>query len=99
MNSRLFAITYKEIIHIWRDKRALVVMLFIPVVELFLLGYAATTDIRHLNTAVYDATAARRAARSSPRIARPITLTLIISPLTKPTSAVGSTAAPCAQQC
>lgn len=55
MNPRLFAITYKEIIHIWRDKRALVVMLFIPVVELFLLGYAATTDIRHLNTAVYDA--------------------------------------------
>ena len=55
MNSRLVAITRKEIIHIWRDKRTLAVMLFIPVVQLFLLGYSATTDIRHLNTAVYDA--------------------------------------------
>lgn len=55
MNSRLIAIIRKEIIHIWRDKRTLAVMLFIPVVQLFLLGYSATTDIRHLNTAVYDA--------------------------------------------
>lgn len=55
MNSRLFAITRKEIIHIWRDKRTLAVMLFIPVVQLFLLGYSATNDIRHLNTGVYDA--------------------------------------------
>jgi len=55
MNSRLLAITRKEIIHIWRDKRTLIVMFLIPVIQLFLLGYAATTDIRHLNTAVYDA--------------------------------------------
>jgi ABC-2 type transport system permease protein len=55
MNSRLIAITRKEIIHIWRDKRTLAVMLFIPVVQLFLLGYSATTDIRHLNTGIYDA--------------------------------------------
>jgi ABC-2 type transport system permease protein len=30
-------------------------MFLIPVVQLILLGYAATTDIRHLQTAVYDA--------------------------------------------
>lgn len=55
MHSRLFAITRKEIIHIWRDKRTLAVLLLIPIVQLVLLGYAATTDIRHLHTAVYDA--------------------------------------------
>lgn len=55
MNSRLLAITRKEFIHIWRDKRTLAVMFLIPVVQLILLGYAATTDIRHLSTAVYDA--------------------------------------------
>lgn len=55
MNSRLFAITRKEFIHIVRDPRTLAVMLLIPIVQLILLGYAATTDIRHLNTAVYDA--------------------------------------------
>lgn len=55
MNSRLAAIIRKEVIHIWRDKRTLMIMILIPVVQLFLLGYSATTDIRHLNTAVYDA--------------------------------------------
>jgi|SRR5581483_2124508 ABC-2 type transport system permease protein len=55
MNSRLLAIIRKEVIHIWRDKRTLVVMFVLPVIQLFLLGYSATTDIRHLNTAVYDA--------------------------------------------
>ncbi len=55
MNSRLFAITRKEFIHILRDPRTLGVMFLIPIVQLVLLGFAATTDIRHLNTAVYDA--------------------------------------------
>lgn len=55
MNPRLIAITRKEIIHILRDSRTLAVMIMIPVVQLVLLGLAATTDIRHLNTAVYDA--------------------------------------------
>lgn len=55
MNSRLVAITRKEFIHILRDPRTLIVMFLMPVVQLMLLGYAATTDIRHLNTAVFDA--------------------------------------------
>ena len=55
MNSRLGPIIRKEFIHILRDPRTLAVMFLIPVVQLILLGYAATTDIRHLNTAVYDA--------------------------------------------
>lgn len=55
MNSRLVAITRKEIIHILRDPRTLIVMFLMPVIQLVLLGYAATSDIRHLNTAVYDA--------------------------------------------
>lgn len=55
MNSRLFAITRKEILHILRDPRTLAVMFLIPVIQLVLLGYSATSDIRHLNTGVYDA--------------------------------------------
>lgn len=54
MNPRLFAITRKELIHILRDRRTLAVMFLIPVVQLVLLGLSATSDIRHLNTAVYD---------------------------------------------
>lgn len=54
MNTRLIAITRKEIIHILRDPRTLGVMIMIPIVQLVLLGFSATSDIRHLNTAVYD---------------------------------------------
>lgn len=52
---RTLTVARKELLHILRDRRALVVMFLIPVVQLFLLGYAATTDIRHLRTAVLDA--------------------------------------------
>jgi ABC-2 type transport system permease protein len=55
MNSRLLAIIRKEFIHIVRDPRTLTIMFVIPVVQLILLGYAATNDIRRLKTAVYDA--------------------------------------------
>ncbi len=55
MNPRLRAITRKEFIHILREPRTLGIMLLIPVVQLLLLGFAATTDIRHLNSGVYDA--------------------------------------------
>jgi len=44
----------KELLHIVRDRRTLAVMFLIPVVQLFLLGYAATSDIKHLRTAVLD---------------------------------------------
>lgn len=55
MNSRLASIVRKEFIHILRDPRTLAVMFVIPIVQLVLLGYAATNDIRRLDTAIYDA--------------------------------------------
>ena len=55
MNTRLWSIIRKEFIHILRDRRTLVVMFMMPILQLVLLGYAATNDIRHLNTAVFDA--------------------------------------------
>jgi len=51
---RTLTIARKEMYHIIRDKRTLVVMFFLPVMQLFLMGYAATTDIEHLSTAVLD---------------------------------------------
>jgi len=52
---RTLTVARKELFHIVRDRRTLAVMFLIPVVQLFLLGYAATTDIEHLLTAVVDA--------------------------------------------
>ena len=51
---RTLTVARKELFHIVRDRRTLAVMFLIPIVQLFLLGYAATTDIEHLLTAVLD---------------------------------------------
>jgi len=54
MNSRLISIIRKEFIQIFRDKRTLVLILVIPIMQLFLLGYAATNDVRNVPLAVLD---------------------------------------------
>jgi ABC-2 type transport system permease protein len=54
MNPRLFSIIRKEFIQITRDKRTLVIILLIPIIQLFLLGYSATSDVRNVPLAVYD---------------------------------------------
>ena len=54
MNSRLMSIIRKEFLQIIRDKRTLVIILFIPIMQLFLLGYSATSDIRNVSLVVFD---------------------------------------------
>lgn len=54
MNSRLTSLIRKEFIQILRDPRTLILVLVIPVMQLFLLGYAATNDVRNLPLAVYN---------------------------------------------
>ncbi len=54
MNSRLISIIRKEFIQIFRDKRTLALILVMPLVQLFLLGYAATNDVRNVPLAVFD---------------------------------------------
>jgi ABC-2 type transport system permease protein len=51
---RILSLMRKELLHIVRDRRTLVVMLLMPAIQLLLMGYAATTDIGRLNTAVFD---------------------------------------------
>jgi ABC-2 type transport system permease protein len=54
MNSRLISLIRKEFIQIWRDPRTLVMILVIPVMQLLLLGYSATNDVRNVPLAVFD---------------------------------------------
>lgn len=54
MNSRLVSIIRKEFIQIFRDPRTLGLILVMPIVQLFLLGYAATTDVKNVPIAVLD---------------------------------------------
>ncbi len=53
-NSRLRSLIRKEFIQITRDKRTLILVLVIPIMQLFLLGYAATNDVRNVPLAVFD---------------------------------------------
>lgn len=58
--TRTVAVMRKEFLHILRDPRVLAVMFLIPVIQLILLGYAATNDVEHLPTAVLDRDHTRR---------------------------------------
>jgi ABC-2 type transport system permease protein len=54
LNTRLMSIIRKEFIQIWRDPRTLMLILVMPIMQLFLLGYAARNEIRNLPMAVFD---------------------------------------------
>jgi len=54
MNSRLLSIIRKEFIQIFRDPRTLALILVMPIIQLFLLGYAATTNVKNVPIAVWD---------------------------------------------
>jgi ABC-2 type transport system permease protein len=54
INTRLVSLIRKEFIQLFRDKRMLALILVIPLLELFLLGYAATSDVKDIPLAVYD---------------------------------------------
>ena len=53
-NSRLLSLIRKEFIQIVRDPRTLAITFVMPVMMLFLLGYAATNDVRNVPLAVFD---------------------------------------------
>jgi len=54
MISRLFSLIRKEFIQILRDPRTLALVIVMPVMQLLLLGYAATNDVRNVPMAVFD---------------------------------------------
>jgi ABC-2 type transport system permease protein len=54
MNRRLLAVVRKEFTQIVRDPRTLYITFAIPVIQIFLLGYTATTDVRNVPLAVLD---------------------------------------------
>ncbi|MFZ6007001.1 MAG: hypothetical protein ACOYU2_05005 [Nitrospirota bacterium] len=51
---RIKAVARKEIIQIWRDPLSLAMAFMMPVILLFIFGYAITLDVNNLRTVVYD---------------------------------------------
>ena len=54
MLSRLWAIIRKELTQMLRDWRTLMIILIMPVMELFTFAYAFNTQVDHLPTVVVD---------------------------------------------
>lgn len=52
--TRLLALMRKEGLQIVRDRRTLALIFIMPVMQLLLLGYAATSDVRNIPLAVLD---------------------------------------------
>jgi len=48
------AVVYKEILHIRRDYRTVFFALFIPVLQMIVLGFGIDTNIRQVKTVVFD---------------------------------------------
>src|SRR5215813_4947740 len=51
---RVYSVARKELIHILRDPMTLFFTLFLPIFQLFMLGYAIDTNVRHVRTVILD---------------------------------------------
>ncbi|KAA6311388.1 Inner membrane transport permease, partial [termite gut metagenome] len=48
------AFVRKEFYHIFRDKRTVLILLVMPVVQIILFGFAVTTEVNNVRVAVFD---------------------------------------------
>lgn len=54
INKRLLSLIRKEFLQIVRDPRTLYITFAIPIIQMFLLGYTATSDVRNVPLVVID---------------------------------------------
>ena len=52
--NRILSIIRKEFIQLFRDTRMLAIILVMPLIQMFLLGYSAINDVRNVPLAVFD---------------------------------------------
>ena len=63
---RIGFLIWKELIELRQDPRLFGIVIVAPIIQLFMLGYAATTDVRDVPIVVADADRSPRAASWSP---------------------------------
>ena len=71
------AVFYKESLHIRRDFSTLFFSLIIPILQMFLLGFAIDTNIRQINTVIYNADGRRESRELLDRLKNSDTFHLI----------------------
>ena len=68
--TRLLALIRKEFIQIIRDPRTLTIIFIMPLLQLLLMGFSATSDVRNVPLAVLDRGSLARRARSAGGLSR-----------------------------
>ncbi len=48
------AIVFKEAIHILRDRKTLMLVIIMPIMQVMIYGFGVNTDVRHMPTYIYD---------------------------------------------
>ncbi|MDA8048934.1 MAG: ABC transporter permease [Rhodospirillales bacterium] len=51
---RILAMAFKEMLQVWRDPRSLAIALLMPLMQMVLLGYGVSLDIRRVPLCVFD---------------------------------------------
>jgi drug efflux transport system permease protein len=51
---RIRALIVKEFLAVWKDKRSRTVIIVPPIIQLLVFGYAATFDVNHVATAIFN---------------------------------------------
>ncbi|MBN2787536.1 MAG: ABC transporter permease [Paludibacteraceae bacterium] len=82
--SRFGAFVKKEFLHIFRDKRTLIILFGIPLVQLLLFGYALRNEVKNVSVAVAD--------YAQDEVSRQLTQQIIASPYFTLTHIVHSSA-------
>jgi ABC-2 type transport system permease protein len=54
MRRRVRTLVWKEFVELWRSPQLLRLVIVAPILQLTILGYAATTDVRHVPLVVVD---------------------------------------------
>ena len=67
---RLFYLVKKELIEITRQKELLFLMLVAPVIQIIILGYVISTDIRHVPVGIVNLAGGQTASRIVERVRR-----------------------------
>jgi ABC-2 type transport system permease protein len=71
------AVFYKETLHVRRDFATLFFSLIIPILQMFLLGFGIDTNVRNVNTVVYNADGRRESRELLDRLRNADTFRLV----------------------
>lgn len=51
---QFFSFIHKEFLHIFRDRRTMLILLAMPIVLILLFGFAISTEVKNVRVAIYD---------------------------------------------